>query len=79
MTDASKSTPRPPKVRTWEQPLRDVVRRYPAHSGVWASLVCGHEEPVTRTPIAAAVRCQQCDPVMRPLDPGASAAKAVGW
>lgn len=69
----------PSKVRTWEQPRQSILRRYRDGDVTWAELECGHEEPVTGLPMATAVRCQQCDPVMKPLDQLPGATRAAGW
>ena len=71
------SRPRAP--RTWEQPRQSILRRYREGDLTWGALECGHDEPVTGLPMATAVRCQQCGPVLRPLAPPAGPAKAAGW
>lgn len=55
------------RVKTWEQPRQSILRRWRQGDVTWAELECGHEEPVTGLDLSTAVRCQQCQPVMKPL------------
>lgn len=68
------------KVRTWEQPRVTILRRYRDSATTWAELECGHTEPATGLDLASAMRCQQCNPVMKPLElrPPADG-RASGW
>jgi len=66
--------------RTWEQPKQPVASRWRDGDVTWARLACGHEEPATGLDLATALRCQQCNPVMRPLELRPPAAgKPSGW
>jgi hypothetical protein len=60
--------------KTWEQPLQSILRRYRRRDVEWGVLECGHEEPITGLPMATAVRCQQCNPVWKRVEPTAGAA-----
>ncbi len=51
------------RTRTWEQPLRTVLRRWRDTAGTWALLECQHTEPCSSQPIATALRCRECLPV----------------
>lgn len=64
--------------KTWEPPLRSVMRRWRSAGVTWVELSCGHDEPATGKDRAVSLRCQQCDPVMKPASVLAAAAKARG-
>lgn len=55
--------------KNYEQPLQTILRRYRTRGVDWAVLECGHEEPVTGLTLATAVRCQQCNPVWKRIEP----------
>jgi hypothetical protein len=52
--------------KTWEQPRRSILDRWRDGDVTLATLECEHVEPVTGLDLSTAVRCQQCNPVMRP-------------
>ena len=52
-----------PRRRVWEEPERDVMRRWREHGHGFAELDCGHVEPGDDLPMATRLRCRQCLPV----------------
>lgn len=56
--------------RTWEQPRQTILSRWREGDVTWAELECQHVEPATGLDLSTALRCQQCNPVMRPRSVG---------
>jgi hypothetical protein len=52
-------------MKTHEQPLRTILRRWRDTTGAWAELECGHQEPCNDLPMASALRCRECNPTRR--------------
>lgn len=62
--------------RTREQPRRTILRRWRDSGVTFAELECDHIEPVTGLDLSTAVRCQQCNPIMRTIP---TPSDGAGW
>lgn len=60
---------KPPRQKTWVQPMRSVMRRWRENTISLVELECGHVEPANSWPVATSLRCQQCNPVPRNTPP----------